>query len=313
MTLEYDAGSKQPLNGAMRRARRAGVVALAIAAMLTGWSPARADEIRIETKDGTRSAIVVLNGKQPAPTVIVLHGATIGAQQTMRGSGFAEAAAARGFAAAFPDGIYRLWNDGREDRTSGVDDVGFLRRLVSELIARGIADQARIYLAGISNGGMMTFRMVCEASELFAGAGTIIANMPAEIGEACQPKKPLPIVMLNGTADPLVPYGGGGVGFAGRRGNVWAAERTAAFMARGNGCGEPATHALATGSATDATKVVRLDWSGCRSARPVTLYRIEGGGHQLFGRPSILPVILGPGTQQISAPEVILELFAAGG
>ena len=222
---------------------RAGLAALAVAALLGGRPAARADEIRIETKDGTRSAIVVPSGAAPAPAVVVLHGATIGAQRTLRGSGFAEAAAAHGFAAAFPDGIYRQWNDGREEgRVSGVDDVGFLRRLVGELIARGVADPARIYLAGISNGGMMTFRMLCEASELFAGAGTIIANMPAGIGEACQPKKALPLVMFNGTADPLVPYRGGGVGFAGRRGNVWAAERSAAFMARGNGCGAtPAT------------------------------------------------------------------------
>jgi polyhydroxybutyrate depolymerase len=276
--------------------------------MLAGW-PARADDIRIETKEGTRSAIVVPAGPAPASTVIVLHGATIGAERTRRGSGFAEAAAARGFATAFPDGIYRQWNDGREDgRVSKVDDVGFLRRHVGELVAGGVADPARIYLAGISNGGMMTFRMLCEASELFAGAGTIIANMPAGIGEAWRPRKARPLVMLNGTADPLVPYGGGGVGFAGRRGNVWAAEHTAAFMARLNGCGEPITHVLPADTANDATKVV--DWAGCSSGQPVSLYRIEGGGHQLFGRPSILPAILGPGTQQISAPEIILQLFA---
>jgi polyhydroxybutyrate depolymerase len=266
----------------MQLSRRVGLAVLVIVAALVGLSPTQADEIRFDTKDGERSTIVVASsGTAPAPTIIVLHGATIGAQRTMRGSGFAEAAAARGFAAAFPDGIYRQWNDGREEgRISGVDDVGFLRRLVGELIVRGIAEREHIYLAGISNGGMMTFRMVCEASELFAGAGTIIANMPAGIGETCQPKKALPLVMFNGTADPLVPYGGGAVGFAGRLGNVWAAERTAAFMARANGCGAPVTEPLADGSSDDATKVVRLAWSECSSGQPVTLYRIVGGGHQ---------------------------------
>src|SRR5258707_4185384 len=135
---------------------------------------------------------------------------------------------------------------------------------------------------------MRTFGMLCKAWELSGGAGTITATMPAGIGEDCHPKKPLPLVMFNGTADPLVPYGGGAVGFAGRRGNVWSAERTAAFMARVNGCGGPVTEPLA-GSPADTTKVVRLDWPGCSSGQPVTLYRIEGGGHQLFGRPHILP------------------------
>jgi len=117
--------------------------------------------------------------------------------------------------------------------------VGFLRQLVAWLMGHGIADPAQVYLAGMSNGGMMTLRMLCEAAELFAGAGTL-ANMPAGIGDGCRPKKPLPIVVLNGTADPLVPYG-------------------------------------------------------------------------VFGRTDIFAAILGPGTRLISAPEVMLELFAGTG
>jgi hypothetical protein len=114
----------------------------------------------------------------------------------------------------------------------------------------------------------MTLRMLCEAAELFAGAGTL-ANMPAGIGDGCRPKKPLPIVVLNGTADPLVPYGGGGVGFAGRRGIVWSAEGTAAFLAEVNGCDGPATRPLATGAPGAVAKVVLLDWSSCSFRRPV--------------------------------------------
>jgi len=297
----------------MRGVLRRRVWALAVGAVLAS-SPVRGELIRIETTDGTRTAILVPAGPNPAPTIIVLHGAAIGAEWTLRGSGFAEAATGRGFAAVFPEGIYRVWNDGREGgRISRVDDVGFLQRLVDWLIGHGVADPARVYLAGVSNGGMMTFRMLCEAAELFAGAGTIIANMPAGIGDGCRPKKPLPIVMLNGTADPLVPYGGGGVGFAGRHGTVWSAEHTAAFLAAVNGCGGPATRPLATGAPGEATKIVRLDWLSCSSGRAVTLYRIEGGGHQVFGRTDILPAILGPGTRLISAPEVMLELFAGTG
>jgi polyhydroxybutyrate depolymerase len=297
----------------MREGLRRAVWALTVAAVLAS-TPVRGEGIRIETKDGTRTAILVPAGPDPAPTIIVLHGATIGAEWTMRGSGFAEAAAAHGFAAVFPEGIYRVWNDGREGgRISRIDDVGFLRQLVAWLIGHGVADPTHVYLAGVSNGGMMTFRMLCEAAELFAGAGTIIANMPAGIGDGCRPKKPLPIVMLNGTADPLVPYGGGGVGFAGRRGIVWSAEHTAAFLAEVNGCDGPATRPLATGAPGEATKVVRLDWSSRNSGRPVTLYRVEGGGHQVFGRTDIFLAILGPGTRLISAPEVMLERFARTG
>jgi polyhydroxybutyrate depolymerase len=241
---------------------------------------------------------------------MVLHGAGGSPDRIVRRSGFVEAAARHGFAAAFPRGIDRQWNDGRESRH--VDDVGFLRRLAEELAGRGIADPARLYIAGISNGGMMTFRMLCEASDLFAGAGTIVANMPASVGAGCWPGRPVPVVMFNGTADPLVPYEGGGVGFRGKRGSVWSAERTATFLALSNGCGERAgSRGLVDGGArADSIKVVKLDWSDCKSRRSVTLYRIEGGGHQIFGRGGAFTAFLGPGTDQVSAPETILAMFA---
>jgi polyhydroxybutyrate depolymerase len=282
---------------------------LFLAALVAGQPFARADDWEIDTKDGIRTAIVMPAPQASAPTVVVLHGATISADLTARWSGFAESAAAHGFAAVFPEGIYKLWNDARGDKLSSSDDVGFLRRLNKELVTRGVADPARIYIAGISNGGMMTLRMLCEAPELYVGAATVIANMPAEAGASCRLTKPMPVIMFNGTADPMVPYRGGGVGLTGSRGEVWAAERTAAFIARANGCADPAERQVG-GSGGDRIKVVRLDWAGCSSGRTVTLYRVEGGGHQLFGHTNILPMIFGPGTTQVSAPEIIMDRFA---
>jgi polyhydroxybutyrate depolymerase len=249
--------------------------------------------------------------RRPAPTVIVLHGAGLTASWTAARSGFAEAAAARGFAAVFPDGLGRQWNDGREG--SSVDDAGFLRQLVRELVGRGVAQSDRIYMAGISNGGMMTFRMLCETPRLLAGAATVIANMPEPMGATCRIGKPVPLVMLNGTADPLVPYGGGGVGFLGLRGTVWSSERTAAFVAHNNGCRRRSTTQLPQRGPTDATSVKRIDWSDCSSGAGVKLYRVEGGGHQLFGRTNFLPFVFGRGTQQVSAPDIIVAAFAGAG
>jgi polyhydroxybutyrate depolymerase len=278
------------------------------ASLLALGSSALADEWKIDTKDGTRSAIVLPARQTQAPAVIVLHGAAISAQLTVAWTGFAEAAGRRGFAAAFPEGNSLLWNDGRGDGLSASDDVGFLRGLVQELVMRRVADRSRIYIAGISNGGMMTFRMLCEAPELFAGAATVIANMPAAVGSSCKLQKPMPFLMFNGTADPLVPYRGGGVGFAGARGTVWSAERSAAFVARVNGCASRFVRPQA-GDPGPIT-VMRLDWSRCSSGNTVSLYRVEGGGHQVFGHTDFLPAIFGSGTSQVSAPEVIMAAFA---
>ena len=178
-------------------------ITLVLSAML---ATARAETMRLLTNQGEREAIVLPSRQGPAPTILVLHGALSTASYAAENSGFGEAAAEHGFTAVFPQGIRKQWNDGREAQAAGVDDVGFLSRLVTALVGRGLADPKQIYIAGVSNGGMMTFRMLCEASELFAGAATVIANMPTRIGERCAPRKPLPVVMFNGTADPLIPY-----------------------------------------------------------------------------------------------------------
>jgi len=267
-------------------------------------------DLVIPTPDGPRHALALRAGSGPRPTVIVLHGALGTGTGTASTTGFSEAAARHGFTAVFPDGINRQWHDGRAGGPDGPDDVGFIRELVHRLVADGVADPRRVYLAGISNGGMMSFTLVCKAGDLFAGVGTVIANMPAGI-EPCAPP-PMPVVMVNGTADPMVPYDGGEVGLRGGRGRVWSVERTVDFFARLDGCGSPVQRALPARGGSDGTAVTRISWHDCRPATSITLYRVEGGGHALPGRRALLPRILGPSNQDIMAADVIIDAFARG-
>jgi polyhydroxybutyrate depolymerase len=291
----------------MRRNVRAAAALLALAAGLC--NPAPAEELTIATPDGARNAILLPAARPRAPTVIVLHGALISAEATVRWYGFGEAARRRGFAAAFPRGLNLLWNDGRNAAWgSGADDVGFLKRLAQRLVAAGTADPARLYLFGVSNGGMMALRLLCETSEPFAGAGIIIASMPAEVGARCHIRRRLPVIMFNGTADTLIPYGGGEVGFSGLQGTVWPVERSAVFLAHQNGCAPIGKRVVAAGAGADAIRVVRLEWGRCDTG--LTLYRVEGGGHQVYGHTNYFPLFLGPGTSRISAPNTILAAFA---
>lgn len=285
------------------------LVAAVVAATTVASAAVRASDhnLIIETADGPRHALVLPAGSGPRPTVIVLHGALGTGAGTARTTGFAEAAARRGFSAVFPDGLERQWNDGRSGKAGGPDDLGFIRALVQRLAADGLADPRRIYLAGISNGGMMSFRLVCKSPELFAGIGTVIANMPAGI-EPCA-AGPMPVVMINGTADPMVPYRGGEVGLRGGRGQVWSAERTAAFFARRDGCGASSMVALPHRDNFSVTDVTEIRWRECRVNGGVSLYRIEGGGHALPGRRALAPHLLGPSNFDIDSAEVILDAF----
>jgi polyhydroxybutyrate depolymerase len=292
-------------------ARALGLAAL-VGAMAVG-SRAPAEELRIDTPDGARGAILLPAPGIRAPTVIVLHGALVSAKDTASWYGFGAVAEQHGFAAVFPRGLGLLWNDGRGGVwASAADDVAFLKCLARELVRRGTADPARLYLAGVSNGGMMALRMLCEASDGLAGVATVIASMPTGVGAGCRPRHPMPVILFNGTADPLIPYEGGGVGFSSLEGSVWSAEGTAAYLARVNGCGLRSRTAVAGSAAPDAMRVVRLDWTSCSSERGVALYRVEGGGHQVFGHTNYLVPLLGPGTDLISAPGIIMAAFARG-
>lgn len=289
------------------RAGAAGVAwlaaALLVATPVLGASVG-VERWRIDTPDGPRNAMVLPPPIVPAPTVVVLHGAVNSAGWAAWRFGFKEAAAARGFAAAFPQGLGLQWNDGRGRTAPRADDVAFLHRLAAELVERGVARHDRIYVAGISNGGMMALRLVCEGAEFLAGVGTVIANMPADTGADCRPLRPVPIVMFNGTADRLIPYEGGRVGLFNLGGLVWGAERTAAFLAEANGCTpEPAGSDAEFGRMS----VTRLRWTSCVRNATVTLYRMNGSGHIVPGRRHILS---GMRTDELSAAETILATFA---
>jgi polyhydroxybutyrate depolymerase len=287
--------------------------ALAVALVLSIGAAAAAQgerDITLQTADGPRHAVVYAPGPGPHPTVIVLHGALGTAAEAARDTGFVEAARARGFTAVFADGLHRQWRDGRAGGPSGgPDDVAFLRALVGRLIADGTARGGRMYIAGISNGGMMSFTMACKAGDLFAGVGTVIANMPAGL-DRCD-LKPEPLVMINGVADPMVPYAGGQVGLRGGRGEVLGAERTATMFARVNGCGPARTEPLPHRELSDRTSVERISWTGCARGAPVTLYRVQGGGHAYPGRPPLAFGLLGASNRDLAPADIIMNAFAA--
>lgn len=227
-------------------------------------------------------------GTGPQPTVIFLHGASATAAYTARITGFPELARREGFAVVFPQGLHRIWIDGRPEHVRQVtarygappDDVAFIRRLVADLIDRGIADPRRIYLGGLSNGGFMTYRMACETPELFAAIGVVIASMPEDLIGGCHPGVAMPIVVMNATADRTIPYDGGALRY--RDGKVLSTERTLAFFRALDGCSDRSTRALLPSADPGTHGITVMRWTQCTRA-PVVLYRVEGGSHRLPG------------------------------
>lgn len=150
------------------------------------------------------------------PLVILLHGYTgtgAGQESYMQ---FQPLAEARGFLYCYPDGTTDRWGNhfwngtegGGDFGNTGVDDAGYLRRLIEEIEGRLAVDRKRIHLIGHSNGGRMAYRMACESAGLIAGMVSL-AGMPSVDPSQCAPTEPVNILHIHGTADDIDPYGGG--------------------------------------------------------------------------------------------------------
>lgn len=275
------------------------------------WAGQKRSFILYEPRKGTAGA--------PLPLLLALHGGggTARGVITLTKGRFNELADREGFLVAYPDGIDKHWNDQRSqdiDRAHNekIDDAGFLLEIVNLLAREKNADPRRVFITGISNGGFMSLRMACEHSGRIRGAAIVTAQNPVEAREACKPANPLPILFLNGTEDPLVPYNGGDVKVLMQvRGRVVSTDETIQFWTAANRCtGEPVVEKLPDTDPADGTRVIRNTWKPAGGGAPVILYRIEGGGHTWPGGWKYLPaVVIGRVCMDINACDIIWEFF----
>jgi len=273
------------------------------------------------THAGLERTYFLLNSTEstnPVPLILSLHGGGGNGEQTCKqAAGIQELAEQEGFLVACPEGIENNWNDGRADNSNraheeDIDDVGFLRALITRLEQTHNVDPDRIYVTGASNGGMMALRMACEASDILAAAGALIASLPADL--SCEPEHPIPILLMNGTKDPLVPFDGGQVHFFRREfGEVISTPDTIAFWAAANGCDPtPRTEQLPDLDPRDGTRIQLDTYSGCDEGVSVVLYTVEGGGHTLPGGTQyVLEFVIGRVSQDLHAGEAIWQFFEA--
>jgi polyhydroxybutyrate depolymerase len=225
-----------------------------------------------------------------APVVIALHG-TGGTGEGFRAHLRLDAIADREkFVAVYPDAIANAWSYGRPINSpmptvAGpmVDDVGFIRLLIDELVGRKIVDRTRIYVTGSSRGGLMVYALACALSDRIAAAAPLIVGMTEYQREDCKPTRPVPMVVIAGTADRIMPFDGA----PGLRGRLLSVGNTMEFWRSLHGCAQPDTRDLPHRNPDDATHVTLLEWIGCRNNVKLRLYRIEGGGHQLPSSSSV--------------------------
>jgi polyhydroxybutyrate depolymerase len=247
------------------------------------------------------------------PLVFMLHGASGTGAWMERFTAFDKLADSEGIVVVYPDGVNNVWNDGRpnDPRTAAnIDDVGFISHLIDTISEQLNIDNKRVYSAGYSMGGMMSFRLSCELSDKIAAIASVASTFPNYLSQACKSSPLKPTLVIQGTLDPVVSWGGI-TDTAGIRVYLSASE-TATYWAVHNGCEGKADQIVDPDTAPkDGTRVRHVAFNQCKDDASVVLYGVENGGHTWPSSATSIPAQFGLSSQDINASAVIWDFFKA--
>lgn len=240
-----------------------------------------------------------LDRRQAVPLLVVLHGGDNSVEDMVETTRFDHAASVGNFVVAYPEATRRAWNAGRccgSAPERGVDDMGFLSRLVEVLEAEQPVDPDRVWMTGVSNGAMMAYRFACERADQVDAIASVAGSVMVD---ECRPSRPVSVLELRGSDDPLIPFEGGQPAVPELQGIIpyRSALEVAEQWANLNGC--------PSGPVVSGDEIVTTTvWDDCAMGTAVRLVRVEGGGHVWFA-PG-----LGGGNEAIDATEAITDFLS---
>lgn len=246
------------------------------------------------------------DGDEAVPLIIVMHGAGGTGAGIESFSGFNELSEQEGFIVIYPNGIDNVWADGRDgDPRVGVqDDVAYLSRVIDFLVRSLPIDPARVYATGHSMGGFMAFRLACEIPERIAAIAPVAATFPNYLRDECIESPPVPMVMVHGTDDNIVPWAGVPIAY-------FSAGQSLGFWAVHNECNtREGISALENIDPDDGTFVLYEGYTDCANDADVQLYGVYHGGHTWPGHPIGVSFDLGLTSADLDATAVIWEFFS---
>ena len=274
--------------------------------------------------NGTERTFIIHIGRsydavEPTALVFVLHGGGGSAEVMPVFTGFNAIADRDNFIVVYPDGVENHWNDAREPKIysthiENTDDTGFISSLIDVLAVNLNIDMKRVFVTGISNGGMMSHRLACELSDRIAAIAPVASSIPVNMADIWNPSRAVSILIINGTDDPLVPWQGGDIQLGEMSlGNVISVDRTVQFWNTKNGCQmKPEITQLSERDTGDGTTVWVETYSGCTNGTEVVLFGIDGGGHTWPGSYQYAAEhLIGKTSEEFDASEIIWQFFKA--
>jgi polyhydroxybutyrate depolymerase len=257
------------------------------------------------------------------PLVIALHGRGGNGESMIlvTRKGFDKLADKEGFIVVYPDGIELNWNDGRMDEEANdrahrenIDDVGFISALIDSMIKDYNIDPKQVYITGISNGAIMSYRLARELSHKITAIAPVDGSIPSLFNTEFSPSRHVSVLAINNVNDPIVPFEGGdiyGHFHSVKLGKVLSVDESIGIWVKQNMCSTiPVVTEEPDRDPKDGTRVTRKEYINNTDGTEVILYSIDGGGHTWPGGFQYLPAwIIGKTSRDIDANEVIWSFF----
>ncbi len=226
-------------------------------------------------------------GGKEVPLIIFLHGAGGNSEVSQSFTNFNQVSNDNGFIVAYPQGFFEkspnsfVWAAARglPADSAGIDDVGFIDKLVTNLKGQYKINAKKIYLCGFSNGGFLTQRIAFEKNQQFAAFGSLGATMSQNKYGSGDPGRAIPMMFVLGSSDPLVPYNGGIAG-ASTTLPIVGIEKAVSFWVTNNNCQTTIPSIdLPNKSMDDNSTVTLYEYTNGNCNSKVIFYKINGGGH----------------------------------
>lgn len=201
------------------------------------------------------------------PLLFAFHGLGGSMQGSYDNSKFHLLAETENFISVHPNGISSKWNAITANNNV---DIAFTKALIEKLKNTYSIDSKRIYSSGMSNGGYFSFLLACEMSDQIAAIGSVTGLMFKKALINCKPTKPVPIMQIHGTSDPVVDYSG--------------VDKVISYWVKHNKLnGTPTKSAIPDTNKSDGSTVERFVYKGTSDDVEIQHLKVTGGGHDWPG------------------------------
>jgi len=260
------------------------------------------------------------DSNKQVPLLIALHGGGGSGlnMEKLTKYGFNKLAEEYDFLVVYPDGIQKHWNDGRGleayyTQRENIDDVKFISNLIDYIADNYNIDTKRVYVTGMSNGAFMSYRLACELTNKIAAIAPVDAPLTVNLSSSCNPSGPMPILYIQGTADPIVPWNGGLLKFNDQiLGEVISVNETVEFWRTHNNCSVMYNKTvLPDKDPNDGTRVWTVQYMNPTTGVKVVFYGVLHGGHTWPNGYQYLPEdTIGKMTHDIDANTIIWNFLS---